>query len=132
MSEEVHQLVIGRIEQFCIHLADPDFDGLAQALRVEPEVERIIAAVRAGRLPDSLAADLDTVERAFTDGKQMPGVTYPVREYRAVSGQPSQHPSVRVRRCPAPQRCSRLALPAEDPVPVCKIMECPLVEVELG
>jgi hypothetical protein len=122
--------VIGRVEQLCRHLAEPGFDRKASEYGVADEVNRIVQSVRGGDLPDELFGLLDDVEHAFAE-KGISGVTTTVRDYRQPSGGPEGHPTARLLRCPAPQRCSRLVPAGNGGAATCAIMQSPLDEIEL-
>ncbi|MET7458239.1 hypothetical protein ABZT03_41715 [Streptomyces sp. NPDC005574] len=126
--------VADRLERLCRLLGGGELARRAGEYGVAGPLERVLGALRAGRDPERVRADLDALDEGFAR-HGIDGLTTRTRAYQPLSGTVG-HPVLRGWVCPAAHRCARFT-PLDtgaahaDAAPVCEALGTPLVKVEI-
>ncbi|MEV0427030.1 hypothetical protein [Micromonospora sp. NPDC050495] len=119
------ELVAERIGRLCSQATGEQLRTHAERYGVAEVLDRIVAAVGAGRWDQQLAADLDTLDAAFAR-HGVDGLTTGVRGFEPWLGR-GGHPTVAAWTCPGAGPCPRKAPVDDGAPPTCGLTGAPLV-----
>ncbi|RZU72137.1 hypothetical protein EV384_0479 [Micromonospora kangleipakensis] len=123
------ELVAHRVGRLCGQAVGGQLREHAERYGVVEVLDRIVAAVRQGRVDSHLAEDLDRLDAAFARNG-VDGLTTGVRGFEPWPGG-GGHPTITAWTCPSPRPCPRAVPVGDGERPGCALTGAPFVETRI-